>query len=138
MKLFLKIDYSLQSLLLIGMGLSLVMFPISMMLLLFFGAWQLISGLITAFFYKPLNRDYYLAKSIGYIALLLIGTELVDNGFLENLETVLFFIFWIIIPLGIGVWYYLMVRRDYNTYCKLVPDTSLGMEESMSIGVEHN
>lgn len=119
MKTFLKIDYWIQTILLCLMGMTIPLVIIPLLLLLGFGGWQLFSGLITAVFYKKLDRKAYLPKALAYVLFLFLTTELVNIfPFLEELEGIGFILFWLIIPVSIGVWYYLMVSKDYNLYCK--------------------
>lgn len=120
MKTFLKIDYHVQFLALLLMIVTLPLFFVPMLILIFFGGWQLLSGLITAIFYKKLDRKHYVTKAIGYLAILALGMLLADNNLLPNfiIDTGIgFFLFWLIIPFGIGIWYYRMVSKDYHKYC---------------------
>ena len=115
MKTFLSIDYWMQTILLCLMGLTIPTIIIPLYLLLAFGGWQLLSGIITAIFYKKLDRKAYLPKSLAYLLFLYLGFEAMEIfPFLEELGVIGFVLFLLIIPLVIGFWYYLMVRRDYD------------------------
>lgn len=119
MKTFLKIDHWVQFITLIVMAATLPFFFIPMLLLMFLGGWQLLSGLITGIFYKKLDRKYYLVKAIGYLLFLAIGGALSDAGwlpeFINNFSG--FVVFALLIPFAIGFWYYRMVTKDYHKYC---------------------
>lgn len=121
MKTFLKVDYHIQTLVLILMGATLPFVFIPLLLLIVFGGWQLLSGAITAFCYRKLERKKYLAKALGYLLFLFISYQLMEANlvpdFLLN-STIVAFLIWLIIPFAIGVWYYIMVHNDYRYYCK--------------------
>ncbi len=120
MKTFLKVDYHLQTLLLILMGVTLPFIFIPMLLLMVFGGWQLLSGVFIAFCYPQLDRKRYLIKALSYVLFLFIGYHLAEANLLPGFlaDTMIgFFVFWIILPFAIGVWYYLMVQKDYHHYC---------------------
>ena len=121
MKTFLKVDYHVQTFLIIIMGATLPLIFIPMLLLIVFGGWQLLSGVLTALCYKKLDRKKYLIKALGYVFFLFIGYQLTEANLLPDFfvdAITSFFIFWIIFPFAIGVWYYSMVRKDYHHYCK--------------------
>lgn len=121
MKTFLKVDYYLQTLLLTLMGVTLPFIFIPLFLLIVFGGWQLISGAITGFFYKKLNRKKYLIKALSYLFFLFFSYQLTEMNILPdflNDSAALALFFWLIIPLAIGIWYYVMVNKDYRHYCK--------------------
>lgn len=119
MKTFLIIDYWMQTILLCLMGMTIPLIFVPLLLLLGFGGWQLLSGLITAIFYKKLNREAYLPKALAYVLFLYLGFEAMELfPFLEELGGIAFILFVLITPLVIGFWYYLMVRRDYDHFCR--------------------
>ncbi len=121
MKIFLKVDYWIQTILLVCMGITLPFIFIPLLLLLGFGGWQLFSGAITFFCYPELKRKGYLGKAIGYLLFLYIGVQLVESDLLPNFlidSMIVNFIFWLMIPLVIGVWYYRMVHKDCWFYCE--------------------
>ncbi len=118
MKTFLKIDYWMQTILLCLMGITIPLIFVPLLLLLGFGGWQLLSGLITAIFYKKLARKAYLPKALAYVLFLFLASVWEDKiPFLDELGGVYFFIFLLIIPMSIGVWYHMMVKKDYHRYC---------------------
>lgn len=118
MKTFLSIDYWMQT---IFLGLIFLTIPfvfVPLFLLFAFGVWQLLSGTLTAIFYKKLDRKAYLLKALGYLVFLYLGYVAVDLfPFLDGLTGIGFFILWLMIPVGIGIWYYLMVKTDYHCFC---------------------
>lgn len=119
MKTFLIIDYWMQTILLCLMGITIPLIFVPLLLLLGFGGWQLLSGLITAVFYKKLARKAYLPKALAYVLFLFLGAKAMEIfPFLEELGGIAFVLFMLVIPLAIGYWYYFMVRRDYDHFCK--------------------
>lgn len=121
MKTFLKVDYWIQTVFLVLMCITIPLFFIPMFLLVIYGAWQLLSGMITALCYPALNRKMYLAKALGYLLFLFVGYLFDEAGLLPDFlgETAIgFILFWLIVPFAIGLWYYNMVRKDYHYYCK--------------------
>ena len=118
MKTFLKVDYWMQTILLYLMAMTFPLIWVPVLLLLGFGSWQLLSGLITAIFYKKLARKVYLPKALTYVLFLYLSGIWVDEiPFVDELVVIYFLIFWLIIPLVIGFWYYFMVRKDYDHFC---------------------
>ena len=131
MKTFLKVDYHVQTFFLIIMGATLPLIFIPMLLLIVFGGWQLLSGVLTALYYKQLDRKKYLIRALGYVFFLFIGYQLTEANLLPDFfvnAMTSFFVFWIILPFAIGVWYYRMVRKDYYHYCAEITIASNTME----------
>ena len=120
MKTFLKIDYWVQTVLLVSMFVTIPFVLVPMLLLIVFGGWQLMSGAITGLFLRQLNRKFYLLKSIGYLGFLFSGELLGERGDLfAFLDSGFGYItFFLGIPFIIGLWYYNMVRKDYLLHCE--------------------
>ncbi len=131
MKTFLKIDYIVQTLLLISMGMTIPFIFIPLLLLAVLGGWQLLSGVITTFCYPKLKRNAYLAKALGYLVFLYLTNLAVEANLLPsflNIGELGFILTWIICPFGIGIWYYRMLSKDYYRFCKKKVTLSNTME----------
>ncbi|MEM6317876.1 MAG: hypothetical protein AAF960_09405 [Bacteroidota bacterium] len=138
MKTFLKIDYYGQCFLFLMMVGLLFFFPLSMLFLFILGIWQLLSSVLFSIFHKKIDRKQHLLKSLGYLTIL-SGVTIMGNEFelfrnLGDIGLFAFFLFWILVPLGIGVWYFTMVRKDFKKYCvveKNIPSDGLAMNSPM-------
>lgn len=103
---FLKVDYYIQNIIGIPcLAFSLVFWGI--ILLIPFGIWQVISSLVLVFGYSDKKRIPHLVFVAVWtiILTLLLAFDLMNNE--------LFFGYIIFLPAGIGIWYYIMTRRDY-------------------------
>ena len=104
---FIKVDFWIQTVL--GSIVFLTSFMIyGLMLLLPFGIWQVISSLVWTFVYKNKQR-------IGYLKA--VGAWTIVSGLLMLIEVDFFpliFIWVIVVTAGIGIWYYVITRRDYT------------------------
>ncbi len=121
MKTFLNIDYWMQTIFIVFILITIPFVFVPLFLLVLFGAWQLLSGVITVLFYPVLERKMYLVKSLGYLVFLFGSHLLTETHVMPNFLSdtgIGFIVFWVLIPFVIGLWYYLMVRKDYQQYCE--------------------
>lgn len=119
MKTFIKVDYFLQTFFIYGTAITFILFPIGLLGLMALGACQLISGLIVGLCFQKLVRNYYLPNALVYLGCIVAVAhfDLLPN-FLEPISFFLGLLFWVIIPYGIGVWYYRMTRKDFKKFKK--------------------
>ncbi|MFK7978603.1 MAG: hypothetical protein AB8G86_01360 [Saprospiraceae bacterium] len=121
MKTFLIIDYWMQGIVITLVLITIPFVFVPLLILVLLGAWQLLSGLITAFFYPALKRKMYLAKSISYLLFLYLSYLLTEADLMPNFLSdtgIGFIVFWVLLPFVIGLWYYKMVSKDYHQYCE--------------------
>ena len=104
---FLQIDYTIQ--LIIGF-LMLMFLPIAygLILLLPFGIWQNISSLIMVYIYKDRKRIPHLNITAIWLMIFLIMKDV--SGVSETLV----FSYIILLPACIGLWYFLLTKKDYD------------------------
>lgn len=81
--------------------------------LFFIGVWQVLSGIILASVFKNKLRLWYLLGVVGFF----VVAGLV-NYLLKSLGTIAAgdfrYLLWMVIPLGIGTWYYIITYRDWR------------------------
>jgi len=104
---FLQIDYTIQ--LIIGL-LILMFLPIAygLILLLPFGIWQNISSLIMVYLYKDRKRIPHLNITAIWLMIFLIMKDV------SGVSGTLVFSYIILIPACIGLWYFLLTKKDYE------------------------
>lgn len=112
-KAFIIADYYIQTILGILFLLTVWIFW-GVLILIPFGAWQVLSALIWILGFGDRSRLKYLAATGAYGALCVL-TELL--GWPEILAYLL-----IAPPPVLGVWYYIITRRDYNEGSDTAPD----------------
>ncbi len=111
---FLKIDYTIQRILGILIVVSLIYFPIAMLLLIPFGAWQVLSGIIGAA-YGSRWRVFYLIAVFIYFIIMITGVSLSesDNPIAESDFLAITFVAIILAsPLILGITYLVRTKQD--------------------------
>ncbi len=103
---FINFDFHFQTIF-GGITLALCFVFYGLILLPFFGAWQVISALVLVLGYGDKKRIPYLVTVLGWG---LMTTIMINSDFFRE---ALVFLFLILIPAGIGVWYFTITRRDY-------------------------
>jgi len=103
---FLTVDYYIQTILGIAcIGLSFVLY--GLILLIPFGIWQVISSLVLVFGFGDKKR-------IPHLVFVTVWATILSMIIFANFESFAFFCFYIILlPACIGVWYYIITRKDY-------------------------
>ncbi|MCB0704537.1 MAG: hypothetical protein KDC34_04480 [Saprospiraceae bacterium] len=121
-KKFLTVDLILQSIFIGGplayifidmfssaFGTSLIF---GLLALLVIGAWQLISGLVMAIVFKdPLRRKYLIGVGVFFLLVFLLNSLMGGIGD-SSLPYTVKMLTWIVIPIAIACWYYLITYRD--------------------------
>jgi len=104
---FLQIDYGIQ--LVIGF-LMLMFLPIGygLIFLLPFGIWQNVSSLIMVYVYKDQKRIPHLNLSAVWLMIFLIMKDV------SWVSWTLGFSYIILLPACIGLWYFLLTKKDYH------------------------
>lgn len=109
--IFLKIDLVIQNVLGILILLTLVVYPVAMLLLIPFGAWQVFSGII-GMIYGSKWRMIYLGIVMAYFSTYSLS-ELLGNrsGVYAGLEFTLMAIY-IVTPIVLGMGYYVKTIKE--------------------------
>ena len=104
---FLQIDYGIQ--LVIGF-LMLMFLPIAygLIFLLPFGIWQNVSSLIMVYVYKDQKRIPHLNVTAIWLMIFLIMKDV------SWVPWTLGFSYIILLPACIGLWYFLLTKKDYR------------------------
>ena len=83
MKTFLKIDYWIQTICIILILITIPFVFVPLLILAIFGAWQLLSGMITTLCYPKLERKMYLAKASSLPAIIIFQSLINGSWFFE-------------------------------------------------------
>ena len=105
---WIRTDYWVQTVIGVGILVSAVTVVglfFAMFLLIPFGAWQVVSGLVAAFKNDRLQQIYLAVVAI-YFGFWYLNVETIYTNF---------FVFLMIIAVVIGVWKYTVVRADYKS-----------------------
>ena len=108
----LRTDYWLQTIMgimIIVFGISIIGITFGLLLAMPFGAWQVISALIFGITNQDKRRFYYLACVGLYFSALYFTNGI--EGFRD-----LGFIFYAVIAAILGVWYYILTRKDFKNF----------------------
>ena len=103
---FIKFDYRFQAIF-GGITIALCFVLYGLLLLLPFGLWQVVSALLLVFGYGDKKRIPYLVTVLIWGVLLML---IQDFHYFEGIGA---FIYVIILPVAIGIWYFSMTRKDY-------------------------
>lgn len=110
-KNFLKIDYWVQTILGIIILIT-AWFLIGLLLLIPFGAWQVLSSIIMIIYVQDRRRMWYLLSTITYgLVMYFLG----DSYNASNIADALTFT---CVP-ALAIWYYVMTYLDYKKYVEL-------------------
>ncbi|MGK0389067.1 MAG: hypothetical protein ACI94Y_001803 [Maribacter sp.] len=112
---FIKVDEIIQRILGILILLTLIIFPIAMLLLIPFGAWQVVSGIVGAL-HGSKWRMKYLGFVVLYFSTLFGFAWLGDSNYLspysKRLLEDLFAIIYCVSPLIMGLTYFVKTRKE--------------------------
>ncbi len=108
---FLRTDYRIQSIIGI-MGLLFTPFYfLGIFLLLPFGIWQVISSVIMVYGYRNKKRVIHLVVSIIWFCFYMLFSE---KGIGAAIFSEFQFLYVIVLPLCIGICYYVLTKREYK------------------------
>ena len=108
---FLRTDYRIQSIIGI-MGLLFTPFYfLGIFLLLPFGIWQVISGVIMVYGYRNKKRIVHLVGSIIWFCFFLV---LIEDNKVSVIFSEFLSLYVIVLPLCIGICYYVLTRKEYK------------------------
>ncbi len=105
-KRFLTVDFYIQTI--VGIACVLLSFALyGIILLLPFGIWQVISSIVLVLIYKDKKR-------VPHLIFVAIWGAILGILMLIGVENFPFYFFYIILlPAGVGIWYYTITRNDY-------------------------
>lgn len=101
-KQFLKVDEMIQRIILILIGLTLIIYPVAMLLAIPFGAWQVISGIV-GIFYGSRWRMGYIFCVINYFVSIPLSFQLIEKRMVP--EDALMVVY-LVVPVILGIYYY--------------------------------
>ena len=109
---FIKTDEIIQRILGILILLTLIIYPIAMLLLIPFGAWQVISGIVGAL-YGSKWRMKYLGFVVLYFSTMSLVIAFNEDYFSANSFLIpVFTVIYCVSPLVLGITYYVKTRKE--------------------------
>lgn len=115
---FIKIDIVVQKVLLFLVVITGVLLMPLMITLPVLGAWQLFSAFLIRWRLKDEIRKKYLLFSIAYLGLMFLSVYL-ENHYREDSYEFLLGLFFIPIPFGIAIWYFIATKKTLKELQKL-------------------
>lgn len=117
---FIRIDYTIQWIIICLIIISLLVWPLAIFLLMPFGAWQVASAIVGVFYRSPWRKKYLLMVFVyfcSYSVAALMGDSFWDNDILMWI----FMPLYLLIPLVLGVYYLQMTHKEYRLYRHQAP-----------------
>jgi len=109
-RLLLKIDLTVQKILVSLTCCSLIIFPFVGVMLCILGGWQLFSSIVIGYTLKDRKRGIYLWLSFLYLLFMWGSVSIGDLGE-EGFELIALAIIFIVIPLFIASWYFRLTSK---------------------------
>lgn len=103
---FLKIDLSIQKILLVLSVLGILTLYLAAIPFVLLGFWQIVSGIYGALKLNSKVHKRYLAVVLPYVVGMFFGMETIIDYFFAGV-----FIFYLIIPFGFALWYFSISKK---------------------------